>query len=86
MTAVVLALAATSFFGLSSVMEQRGAKQVPERGALSPRLLADLARRPLWLAAIAVNIAGSVLQVLALHVGALALVSRSSSAICCSPC
>jgi hypothetical protein len=32
-------------------------------GALSPRLLADLAGRPLWLAAIAVNIVGSVLQI-----------------------
>ena len=63
MTAVVLALAATIFFGLSSVMEQRSTKQVPERGALSPRLLADLAGRPLWLAAIAVNIVGSVLQI-----------------------
>ena len=74
MTAVVLAFAATIFFGLSSVMEQRSTKQVPERGALSPRLLADLAGRPLWLAAIALNIAGSVLQVLALHFGPLALV------------
>jgi drug/metabolite transporter (DMT)-like permease len=74
MIAVFLTLAAAVFFGLSSVMEQRSTKQVPERGALSPRLLADLAGRPLWLAAIGVNIVGSVLQVLALHVGALALV------------
>jgi len=75
MTAVVLALAATTFFGLSSVMEQRSTtKQAPERGALSPRLLADLARRPLWLATIAVIVVGSVLQVLALHFGPLALV------------
>jgi drug/metabolite transporter (DMT)-like permease len=74
MNAMILALAATIFFGLSSVMEQRSTKQVPERGALSPRLLADLAGKPLWLAAIAVNIAGSVLQVLALHFGPLALV------------
>jgi drug/metabolite transporter (DMT)-like permease len=55
-------------------MEQRSTKQVPERGALSRRLLADLAGRPLWLAAIAVNVAGSVLQMLALHFGPLALV------------
>ena len=72
MNAVVLALAATIFFGLSSVMEQRSTKQVPERGALSLRLLADLAGRPLWLAAIAVNVVGSVLQVPALHFVALA--------------
>jgi drug/metabolite transporter (DMT)-like permease len=74
MTAVVLTLAAAAFFGLSSVMEHRSTRQVPERRALSPRLLADLARRPLWLAAIAVNIVGSVLQVVALHFGPLALV------------
>jgi hypothetical protein len=45
MTALVLTLAAAVFFGLSSVMEQRSTKQAPERGALSPRLLADLAGR-----------------------------------------
>lgn len=31
---------------------------MPERAALSPRLLADLVRRPLFLAAIGVNVAG----------------------------
>jgi drug/metabolite transporter (DMT)-like permease len=74
MIAVGLTLVAAFFFGLSSVMEQRSTKQVPRRGALSPRLLVDLARRTLWLAAIGVNIVGSVLQVVALHFGALAVV------------
>ena len=74
MIAVVLTLVAAFFFGLSSVMEQRSTKQVPQRGALSPRLLVDLARRALWVAAIGVNIVGSVLQVVALHFGALAVV------------
>ena len=74
MIAVVLTLVAAFFFGLSSVMEQRSTKQVPQRGALSPRLLVDLARRALWLTAIGVNIVGSVLQVVALHFGALAVV------------
>ncbi len=74
MIAVAVALVAAFFFGLSSVMEQRATKQVPQRGALSPRLLVDLARRRLWLVAIGVNIAGNVLQVVALHYGALALV------------
>lgn len=72
--AVVLTLVAAFFFGLSSVMEQRSTKQVPQRGALSPRLLVDLARRALWLTAIGVNLVGSVLQVVALHFGALAVV------------
>jgi drug/metabolite transporter (DMT)-like permease len=74
MIAVILTLVAAFFFGLSSVMEQRSTKQVPRRGALSPRLLVDLARRTLWLAAIGVNIVGTVLQVVALHFGALAVV------------
>lgn len=74
MRVVLIALAATVLFGMSSVMEQRSTKRVPERGALSPRLLFDLARRPMWIAAIGINIAGNLLQVVALHFGALAVV------------
>jgi drug/metabolite transporter (DMT)-like permease len=72
--AVVLTLAAAFAFGLSSVAEQRNTKLVPDRGSFSPRLLADLARHRGWLAALGVQIAGNVLQVVALHFGALALV------------
>lgn len=74
MRAVALALAATLLFGTSSVLEQRSTKRVPERGALSPRLLVDLARQRLWLGAITVEVAGSALQIWALHFGALAVV------------
>jgi drug/metabolite transporter (DMT)-like permease len=73
-TAVLVALAAAVMFGLSDVAEQRSTHEVPERRALSPRLLLDLAKRPLWLAAIVVNVLGNVLQIVALHFGALALV------------
>ena len=76
MIVVVLTLVAGFFFGLSSVMEQRSTKQVPPRGALSPRLLVDLARRALWLTAIGVNIVGSVLQVVALHSCSIRMPSR----------
>src|SRR5438045_2439471 len=72
--AIVLALTAALLFGLSSVGEQRSTKLVPDRGSFSPLLLADLARQPRWLAAIGVQIAGNVLQIVALHFGALALV------------
>lgn len=72
--AVVVTLAAALLFGLSSVVEQRSTKLVPDRGSLSPRLLADLARQPRWRVAIGVQIAGNALQVVALHFGALALV------------
>ena len=72
--AVSLGLMAAAAFGTASVLEERSTKQVPERAALSPRLLVDLVRRPLFLASIAVNIAGAGLQVLALHFGSLTLV------------
>src|SRR5882757_2586629 len=74
MIAVFLGLAAAAMFGAASVLEDRSSKQVPERAALSPRLLADLVRRPLFLASIGVNLAGAGLQILALHFGSLALV------------
>ena len=73
-TAVLVTLAAAVMFGLSDVVEQQSTHEVPERRALSPRLFLDLAKRPLWLAAIVVNIVGNVLQIVALHLGALALV------------
>jgi drug/metabolite transporter (DMT)-like permease len=73
-TAILLTLAAAFFFGLSSVMEQRSTHAVAKRPPLSPMLLVDLAKRPQWVLAIGVNIVGSVLQVVALHFGELAVV------------
>jgi hypothetical protein len=67
-------LVAAFLFGLSTVLEQRSTKEVPERGPLSPRLLADLARRPVWLATLLLQMSGNVLQIVALHIGELALV------------
>lgn len=72
--AVVVTLVAAFLFGLSSVLEQRSTKLVPDRGSFSPRLLVDLARQRRWLAALGIQITGNVLQVVALHFGALALV------------
>ena len=39
--AVSLGLLAAAAFGSASVLEERSTKQVPERAALSPRLLVD---------------------------------------------
>lgn len=72
--AVLLSITAAFLFAVSSVAEQRSTKLAPERGSLSPRLLADLARQRRWLAAIGVQVTGNALQVVALHFGALALV------------
>lgn len=72
--AVAAALGAAMIFGSAAVLEYRTAKQVPPRGPLEPRLLVDLARRPMWLFAIGANIVGVGLQILALRFGPLALV------------
>jgi hypothetical protein len=47
---------------------------VKRRAALSPWLLLDLVRQPLWLAAIGAALAGFALQIVALRFGPLALV------------
>jgi hypothetical protein len=72
--AVVAAVASALMLGISSVADQRSTKRVESRRALSPRILLDLVRQPLWLAAISGNIAGFALQVVALSFGSLALV------------
>jgi hypothetical protein len=70
----VTALASAVVLGLSSVADQRSTKQVQTRRALSPRIIVDLFRRPLWLTAVGANIVGFALQVAALAFGSLALV------------
>ncbi len=73
--AVVAALANAINDGTAAVLEQRSTKQVAaQHNPLSVRLIIDLLRRPLWLIAIVLNITGVVLQIVALHYGALALV------------
>jgi hypothetical protein len=72
--AVVAAVAAALMLGISAVADQRSTKRVQSRHVLSPRIVLDLARQPLWLTAVAANVAGFALQVVALSFGSLALV------------
>ena len=72
--AVVTALAAALLFGVSSVADQRSTKRVKTERALSPAILVDLVREPLWLMAIGANVAAFALQVTALSFGSLAVV------------
>jgi hypothetical protein len=72
--AVVTALAAALFLGISSVADQRSTKRVKTERALSPAILLDLVRQPLWLIAIGANIVGFALQVAALSFGSLGVV------------
>jgi hypothetical protein len=72
--AAVTALVAALVLGISSVADQRSTKRVKSERSLSPRILLDLVRQPLWLTAIGANIVGFALQVVALDLGSIALV------------
>ena len=74
LTAVVAALGSSLAYAITAVTEQLGTKRVQRRRALSPALLLDLMKQPLWLAGIATNVASFALQVVALRFGPLALV------------
>src|ERR1700749_3484312 len=72
--AVVTAVVAALLFGISSVADQRSTKRVKTEKALSPAILLDLVKQPLWLGAILTNVAAFALQVVALSFGSLAVV------------
>ena len=72
--AIVLGVFASLMFGVASVADQHSTKLVQQRKALSPRIFADLAKHPLWLASVGGTLLGFALQVLALNYGPLALV------------
>jgi len=61
--AVLIALAAALLAGVGLVLQQRVAEQAPKAYFLRLRLLAELIRRPRWLAGIAVMGAGQLLSV-----------------------
>jgi drug/metabolite transporter (DMT)-like permease len=77
--AVPAALGAAATFGLGAAVQHRQARLVPaptdHRGTGAARLLARLARQPLWLAGIALTVAGYGLQATALAFGPLTLVA-----------
>jgi drug/metabolite transporter (DMT)-like permease len=72
-TAILLAVAASLCTATSSVCQRMGAKSSQATG-FDAGLVFRLARRPVWLLGIASMIGGFVLQLIALHYGALALV------------
>lgn len=77
--AVPAALGAAATFGLGAAVQHRQARLAPapaeHRGTGAARLLARLARQPLWLAGIALTVAGYGLQATALAFGPLTLVA-----------
>jgi drug/metabolite transporter (DMT)-like permease len=70
---IVLALAAALVFALGTVLLQKAGMAEPAGGSASGLLL-RMARRPVWLAGIAADALGFVLQAVALTIGRLAVV------------
>jgi len=68
------AIGAALCYGVAMVLQQRPAAEVDPTASLRPRLLTELARRPVWLAGIAVNVAAFLLRLVALGRGSLVLV------------
>ncbi|AVT36061.1 DMT family transporter [Plantactinospora sp. BB1] len=72
--AVVLALGAAACFALGAALQQRAARREPQHATADPRLLIRLLRRRSWLLAKVPDLAGTVLQALALRFGPLTLI------------
>jgi hypothetical protein len=71
--AYVLALLAALAFGLGAVLQQKGTLE-SAAGQDDPRFLAQILRRPVWLAGGGCMVAGWVLQAVALDKGPLIVV------------
>ena len=71
---ILTALTAAVLYGAGAAVEQRQAAAAPQSAAGRPRLLLLLARQPLWLLGIAVQIGGFAAHAVALRSGSLATV------------
>ncbi len=71
---IASALLAAALYGTGAAIEQRQAASAPESAAGRPRLLAQLARQPLWLLGLTVQVAGFAAHAVALRTGPLAVV------------
>jgi drug/metabolite transporter (DMT)-like permease len=71
---ITTALAAAVLYGAGAAVEQRQAAAAPQSSAGRPRLLLLLARQPLWLLGVAVQIGGFAAHAIALRSGSLATV------------
>jgi drug/metabolite transporter (DMT)-like permease len=71
---VIFALSAGLFYALAAVVQQRVAGQQEDELSLSLRLIWALARRPLWLAGIAVDLGAYCFEAAALGFGSIIVV------------
>ncbi len=72
--AVLLSLLAAACFGTASALQHHGANRVRRRFPLHPKLLADVARQPLWLVGIVAEVAAVTLHMVAVNFGPLSVV------------
>ena len=72
--AVVCAIAAAFSYGLSNVLQQHEAEQLPAETTLRLGFLGQLAHRPRWVIGMAADVGGYVFEAVALGVGTLVLV------------
>ncbi len=72
--AVLLSLLAAACFGTASALQHHGANRVRRRFPLHPKLLADVARQPLWLLGIVAEVAAVTLHMVAVNFGPLSVV------------
>jgi drug/metabolite transporter (DMT)-like permease len=73
LNANVLALLAAFAFALGNVLQQKGTLEAPAEGD-DPRFLAQILRRPVWLVGALSQMAGWILQAVALDTGSLIVV------------
>jgi drug/metabolite transporter (DMT)-like permease len=71
---ILLALVAALLFAIATVLQQKGAMQLPDEEALRAGFLLRLARKPVWLAGLLADGLGYAAQAAALGVGRLILV------------
>lgn len=74
MVVIALSLVAALVFALGAVLQQHAASGQPPEHNMRPALVAGLVRRPMWLAGIAMNGFGTLLQLAALWRGSLVTV------------
>lgn len=72
--AIPAAVGAAACFGITAVLQHRATQRTRTRHAMNPRLVIDLLRQRMWVAAIFINVLGTLLQVLALRFGPLIMV------------
>jgi drug/metabolite transporter (DMT)-like permease len=72
--AVPAAVLGAAGFGLATAAQQRATHEVEQAPTLSPRLIGDLLKRPMWLLGLVATIVALLMQLLALAFGAIAVV------------